>query len=41
MGVMMLAAAFGSTMKIIADGEDADRAVNSIRLLIDSKFNED
>ncbi|MHB9028131.1 MAG: HPr family phosphocarrier protein [Candidatus Latescibacterota bacterium] len=41
MGVMMLAAAHGSKMKVIADGDDADRALNGIKLLIDSKFDEE
>ena len=41
MGVMMLAAACGSKMKVIADGNDADKALTGIRLLIDSKFDEE
>jgi phosphocarrier protein len=41
MGVMMLAAANGSKMKVIADGEDADRAFNGIKMLIESKFDEE
>lgn len=41
MGVMMLAAAHGSKLQVIAEGDDADRAVEGIRTLIDSKFDEE
>ncbi len=41
MGVMMLAAAYGSELKIIANGEDAEAAVTGIKTLIDSKFDEE
>jgi phosphocarrier protein HPr len=41
MGVMMLAAAHGSNLIIIATGEDADAAVKGIRTLIESKFDEE
>ena len=41
MGVMMLAAAYGSELTIIADGEDAEVAVAGIKELIDRKFDED
>ena len=41
MGVMMLAAAFGSTLIIIADGEDAEQAVAAIEALIQRKFDEE
>ncbi len=41
MGVMMLAAAHGSRLRVIAEGDDADRAVEGIRMLIDSKFDEE
>ena len=41
MGVMILAAAYGSTLTIIADGDDAEAAVSGITALIDSKFDEE
>ena len=41
MGVMMLAAAYGSEITIIADGDDAETAVAGLKALIDSKFDED
>lgn len=41
MGVMMLAAAYGSKMKVIANGDDARDSVNAINILIDSKFDEE
>jgi phosphocarrier protein len=41
MGVMMLAAAHGSQMKIIAEGDDSDQAINGIKLLIAGKFDEE
>ena len=41
MGVMMLAAAHGTRMAVIADGEDAEAALNGVRALIDSKFDEE
>lgn len=41
MGVMMLAAGFESELKIIADGDDADAAIEGIEALIDSKFDEE
>ena len=41
MGVMMLAAAQGSDIKIYADGDDAEAAIAGIRALIDRKFDED
>ena len=41
MGVMMLAAAFGSDLSVIADGDDAEAAISGIRALIDSKFDEE
>jgi phosphocarrier protein len=40
MGVMMLAAECGSTVKLRADGDDADGALEAIALLISSKFGE-
>ena len=41
MGVMMLAAAYGSIITVIADGEDAEESVAGIRALIESKFDEE
>jgi phosphocarrier protein HPr len=40
MGVMMLAAEFGSTVMLRADGPDADAAVDQLATLISSKFGE-
>jgi len=41
MGVMMLAAAFGSNLKIIASGDDAEDAIAEIEALIKRKFDEE
>jgi phosphocarrier protein len=40
MGVMMLAAEYGSTLDIRANGEDADAAVEAIATCIANKFGE-
>jgi phosphocarrier protein HPr len=40
MGVMMLAAEFGSELLLRADGPDAEEAVGAIAKLIESKFGE-
>ena len=40
MGVMMLAAEYGSTLDIKASGEDADAAVDAIATCIANKFGE-
>ena len=40
MGVMMLAAEFGSTIVLRAEGPDEQAAVDAIALLIESKFGE-
>ncbi|HEX8851444.1 MAG TPA: HPr family phosphocarrier protein [Gemmatimonadaceae bacterium] len=40
MGVMMLAAEYGSTLDIRANGEDADAAVDAIASCIANKFGE-
>lgn len=40
MGVMMLAAGQGVTVKVDAEGTDADLALQDIRLLFDNKFGE-
>ena len=41
MSIMMLAAAKGSIVEIIADGQDAQDAINDIVTLIDGYFGED
>jgi phosphocarrier protein len=40
MGVMMLAAEYGSTLVLRADGPDAEAAVGALSKLIESKFGE-
>ena len=40
MGVMMLAAEYGSTIVLRAEGPDEQAAVDAIALLIESKFGE-
>jgi phosphocarrier protein len=40
MGVMMLAAEYGSSLVLRADGADADKAVAALATLIESKFGE-
>ena len=41
MGLMMLAAACGSKLTLIADGADAETAVHDLEQLFVQKFNED
>jgi phosphocarrier protein HPr len=41
MGVLMLAAPQGSTVTVIARGEDAEKAVEEIEALVKSRFGED
>ena len=41
MGLMLLAAAMGTTITIYADGQDEDSAINELSKLIDDKFGED
>ena len=41
MGVMMLAAAYGSKIKLIVNGDDASAAVSGIKALINKKFDEE
>lgn len=41
MGVMMLAASQGSTIKLLADGEDATQSLDDMELLINNYFDED
>ncbi|MFT0548140.1 HPr family phosphocarrier protein [Allopusillimonas ginsengisoli] len=40
MGVMMLAAGMGVTVKVDATGEDAEQALRDIKALFDGKFGE-
>ena len=40
MGIMMLAAEPGSQLKITADGDDAGEALESIKILFESDFEE-
>jgi phosphocarrier protein HPr len=40
MGVMMLAAEYGSTLTLRADGPDAEQALSAIATLIENKFGE-
>ena len=40
MGVMMLAAEFGSTLLVRANGPDAEQAVSAIAALVAAKFGE-
>ena len=41
MGLMMLAAGKGSTLRIRCEGPDADKALEELEELIKSNFNED
>lgn len=41
MGVMMLAAAKGTTLRLIANGPDAEAALDGIEALIKRRFDED
>jgi phosphocarrier protein len=41
MGLMMLAAGQGSKLKVTANGDDANKALREIELLIERKFDED
>jgi phosphocarrier protein len=41
MGIITLGAAYGAVLKIIADGEDEETAVESIVRLFESKFEEE
>ncbi|WP_026290010.1 HPr family phosphocarrier protein [Thioalkalivibrio sulfidiphilus] len=40
MGVMMLAASKGSTVRLLAEGEDANQAIDALSALIESRFGE-
>jgi phosphocarrier protein len=41
MGLMMLAAGKGSKLSLIAEGADADRAIDELQTLIESRFGEE
>ena len=41
MGLMLLAAAMGTTITIYADGQDEENAINELSKLVDDKFGED
>ncbi|MDQ6955401.1 MAG: HPr family phosphocarrier protein [Mariprofundaceae bacterium] len=41
MGIMMLAAAKGTTLTLRAEGEDAQLALNAIEALVNDRFGED
>ncbi|HEY8903411.1 MAG TPA: HPr family phosphocarrier protein [Chthoniobacterales bacterium] len=41
MGLMMLAAGKGSKLTLIAEGADADRAIEELHALIESRFGEE
>ena len=41
MGVLMLAAAQGSTITLIADGDDAQQVIDALAELVANRFDED
>ena len=41
MGVMMLAAACGSTITLIAEGPDAQQALDELEALVQNRFGEE
>ncbi len=41
MQMMMLAATKGTQLEIVADGEDAERAIAALKKLVDSGFDEE
>jgi phosphocarrier protein len=41
MGILLLSAAFGTTIEITADGADEQEALSALRQLVDSGFGED
>lgn len=41
MGLMMLAAAHGSVIKVSAEGDDAEQAIEQLTLLVNNGFEED
>jgi len=41
MGLMMLAASNGSSIELVAEGEDAEQAITAILALVEAKFGEE
>jgi phosphocarrier protein HPr len=41
MGLMTLEASFGTMLKVSADGDDAEEALNELTALVDGKFDEE
>ncbi len=41
MGVMMLAAEFGSSLCVMADGDDEQQAISALQKLFENKFDEE
>ena len=41
MGILALAAAYGTELKIIAEGDDEEQAIEAIVRIFDTKFEED
>jgi phosphocarrier protein len=41
MGVLMLAAFCGSTIRVTAEGEDAESALDALQALVENKFGEE
>jgi phosphocarrier protein len=41
MGLMTLEASRGSVLKVIAEGEDAEQALDELQALVENKFDED
>lgn len=41
MGIITLAATYGAELKLIAEGEDEQEALNALSRLFDNKFEED
>lgn len=41
MGLMMLAAGIGSSIEVIASGNDAEAVLNAVEVLIDERFGEE
>jgi len=41
MGIMMLAASKGTTLKVVAEGPDEEEAVTAIETLVNNRFDED
>jgi phosphocarrier protein len=41
MGMMMLAAEHGAILELVADGPDAEAAIDALRTLVESRFGEE